>query len=84
MKLKIYTTYDSKAEAYLQPFFMSSRGEAIRAWQDVVNDQKTQFFKHPEDFTFFELGEYDAISGTIDTYKSKISLGTAVEFKKVI
>lgn len=81
MMLKIFTTYDSKAEAYLQPFFLPSRGEAIRAWQDVVNDQKTQFNKYPEDFTLFELGEFDSRSGTITT-NTKISLGNAIEFKK--
>lgn len=81
MILKIYTVYDSKVEAYLRPFFMQSRGEAIRAFTDAVNDQNTQFNKHPEDFTLFELGMYDDQNGGIEMHTAKVSLGTAVEFK---
>jgi len=79
---KVYATYDSKAEAYLQPFFMRARGEAIRGWTTVCNDPKTQFFTNPEDFTLFELGEYDEFTGTLIPHPAKISLGCAIEFKK--
>jgi len=82
MKSKIFTTYDSKAEAYLQPFFMGTRGEAIRGWQTVVNDPKTQFNKYPSDFTLFEIGEYDETTGEITAHTAKVSLGVALEFLK--
>lgn len=82
MKSKIFTTYDSKAEAYLQPFFMGTRGEAIRGWQTVCNDPKTQFNKYPSDFTLFEIGEYEETTGQIFPYEAKVSLGTAIEFLK--
>lgn len=81
MKLKMFCVYDSKAEAFMQPFFMNSTGEAVRSWQDVVNDPKTQFNKHPADFTLFELGEYDDSSGSIAMHNAKIPLGTALEHK---
>lgn len=82
MKTKMFTVYDSKAQAYMMPFFMNSRGEALRAWQDLCNDEKTQFGKHPEDFTLFEIGEYDQETGKITQTTAFISLGTALEFKK--
>lgn len=81
MKLKIYSVYDSKVEAYLQPFFLRSRGEALRAFQEVCSDPKSKFFKHGGDYTLFEIGEYDEISGLIESFKAKVSLGTALEFQ---
>lgn len=79
---KIYAIYDSKLEAYMQPFFMQSKGQAVRAFTDTVNDDKTQFWKHPEDFTLFELGEYDDSTGKVSSYATNISLGVALEYKK--
>lgn len=79
MKLKIFAVYDSAVGAYMQPFFMQSKGQAIRAWQDTINDSKTQFHAHPSDFTLFELGEYDDENGTFTNLPAKLSLGTALE-----
>lgn len=80
--IKVFTVFDTKAEAYLQPFFMQTRGQAIRAWSDSVNDEQTQFFRHPADFVLYEIGEYDELQGTIRMYDAKISLGVALEFHK--
>lgn len=80
MKLKMYTVYDSKAEAYKTPFFMQTKGLALRSWEDTVNDQQTTFYKHPGDFTLFEVGEYDDQTGEVVNWETKISLGTALEF----
>ena len=80
----VFTVYDQKAEAYLQPFFMAGRGEAIRAFADLVNEPGHMFNKHPEDFTLFLLGSYDEGKGTFDCNKSPASLGTAIEWYQTI
>lgn len=80
MKLKAFTIYDTKLEAYMQPFFMTSKGQALRAFSDTVNDQSTQFAKHPEDFTLFEIGEYDDSNAQLTSHKTPISLGLAIEY----
>ena len=59
MKQKIFTIYDSKAGAYLTPFFLHNEAMAIRIFQDCVNDIKHQFGKHPEDYTMFSVGSWD-------------------------
>ena len=51
MIVKVFGIYDSKAEAYLPPFFMKSKGEAIRAITAHVNDSQHNFCKYAEDFT---------------------------------
>ena len=80
MRLKIFTVYDSKAQAYMQPFYMQSTGQAVRSFDDTVNDHQHPFSKHPEDYTLFELGEYDDQSATFSMHEAKKSIGTAQEF----
>ena len=81
-KIKCFTVYDSKVEAYMNPFFLRTRGEAVRAWNDVVNDPSSAFNKHPEDYTLFEVAEYDEVTGVFENHKTPISLGVAVQFHK--
>jgi len=79
---KVFTIYDSKMEAYMQPFFMSQKGQAVRAFTDTVNDPTSQFNKHPEDFTLFEIGEYDDATGKFTNLQTPNSLGLALEYRK--
>lgn len=66
----------------MQPFFFKTQGEAIRAWIDVVNDQNTTFAKHPEDYTLFEIAEYNEEQGSFNNYQTKITHGVALEYVK--
>lgn len=81
MILKIFTVFDSKAEAYLPPFFLGSTGLAIRSFTDTVNGTDNNIAQHPEDYTLFELGEYDDANAIINQYSTPKSLGVAIEFK---
>jgi hypothetical protein len=78
---KVFSVYDCKAEAYLQPFFMMSKGEAVRGFSDLANDSSTSFYKHPEDYTLFEIGEYCTASGVLVPLDAHISIGKAIEYK---
>jgi len=82
MILKMFTVYDSKAEAYLPPFFMRSTGEAIRSWTQAINDQNSTFSKHPADFTLFMVGEFDDNACAINVLKAIENLGCAIEYKE--
>lgn len=82
MKSKVFTIYDSKMEAYMNPFLMATKGQALRAFTDNVNDPQSQLNRHPEDFTLFEIGEYDDHTGEYIMAKVKTALGVALEFKK--
>jgi len=81
MQMKMYTVYDIKVEAYLMPHFFRSRGEALRAYVTACNDSQTSFFKNPEDFLFYEIGDYDDSNATVTMLPIKFLLGTAIEFK---
>lgn len=77
---KIFSVYDRAANAYLQPFFMPARGLAIRAFTDLVNDEKNQFSKHPADYQLFELGSYDDNLGKLDCKDAPELIGSALDY----
>lgn len=56
---KVFTVFDQKAGMYLVPMFQVSRGVAQRLFLAAVKDREHEFGKFPEDFSLFELGEYD-------------------------
>lgn len=59
MIMNIYSVFDSAVGAYLPPQLMQSKGAAIRAVQDAVNDPQHQFARHASDYALFELGTWD-------------------------
>lgn len=78
---KIFTIYDSKADAFHQPFFSQTTASGIRAFEGVVNKPETPFHQHPADYTLFEIGSWNELDGTIDLHQAKVGLGTAIEFQ---
>lgn len=78
----MFCCYDAKAEYYMTPFLMNTRGEALRAFQDIANDPQSAICKHPEDFSLFEIGEYDSLTGRVENLIAPLSLGKALEFKR--
>lgn len=80
MKTLCFTIYDTKAEVYLPPFFVPTRGIATRAFADCVNSEDHQFSKHPHDYTLFELGEFFDHDASFLIKNAPKSLGNGVEF----
>lgn len=81
MKQIIFSIHDSKAEAYINPFFLPTEGLATRSFGDCVNDPNHQFYLNPADYTLFAIGEFDSDTGVIE-YQEKRSLGNGVDFKR--
>lgn len=79
--MKIFTVYDSKAEAHLDPFVARTAGEAIRRFAMAANTTDHNFYKHAADFTLFEIGTWEDRTGVITKHEAKINLGTALEHK---
>lgn len=77
----IYTVHDVKAETFMAPFFVPSRGLAIRAFEDCINSDDHHFGKHPADYTLFELGTFITDTGEFVIH-DRISVGNGVEFVK--
>lgn len=76
--LKIFTVYDSKAEAYLQPFYAQATGAAVRMFESAAKDPEHHFHKHAGDYTLFELGSFDEQTGKLEQLPNHINLGNAI------
>lgn len=81
--MKIFTVYDSKAAAYLTPFFCPNGAVAIRAFSSAARDQGHDFNRYAADYTLFEIGQWDPISANLNIYETKINLGMAAEYASV-
>lgn len=79
MKMYIYSIYDSKAEAYLRPFFSPSKGLALRSVLAALEDPNHDLAKYPGDFTLFELGVWDDATGLFEPHSAKLNLGVMLE-----
>lgn len=60
---KTYSVFDSKAKAYLSPFYSTTEGVATRMFSAAVEDAAHDFHKFAEDYTLFYLGDFDEETG---------------------
>lgn len=81
MKVLAFSVYDKAVEAYMQPFFMRSKGEAIRSWTQAVGDPKSNFCAHPEDYILFCVGAFEDGSGIFTVHEPE-KIITALELVK--
>lgn len=82
MRLLIFAVYDSKAEAYLRPFFAETKGLAIRSFSDAANDEKHEMCRHAEDYTLFQIGAFNVLKGLVEPLEVNVALGNALTFKR--
>lgn len=79
MKHKVFTIFDSKAQIYMQPFYMRADGEAVRAFRASLARPDHQFARDPGDYTLFAIGEFDDDSGRFYQSESFVNLGNGVQ-----
>ena len=81
---KLFVLFDCKSETYTAPTMNPSREQARRSFADAVNNveggQPSVLFFHPEDFTLFEVGEYNPATADISVYP-KIAVANGVDVK---
>ncbi len=80
MTEQIFTVFDSKTAAFLQPFFAPTIEAAIRMFRTIVNTEGHQFQMYPDDYTLFHVGQFHQESGAIVGNNTPVSLGLAVTF----
>lgn len=79
--LKVFIFKDEKSNSYGLPILYKTRGLFIRDIQDELMKGQTIWSKHPQDFSVFEVGEYDEQSGLIINYETKNCIGLVSDFK---
>lgn len=79
--MKIFTIFDSKAEAFLPPFTSRTNATAIRNFTAAANTEDHDFHTHAADYTLFQIGTFDEIRGlVIPRGNGSENLGTALQF----
>jgi len=79
---KIFTVFDSKAEAYLEPFTQPAIGSAVRMFESAANDPEHSFGKYPGDYGLFCIGEFDPKTGRVIAHQNPENLGLAQDYKR--
>lgn len=84
--MNIFSIYDSKADAYLQPFFSANSETAERELSSAVNNPGPQerpnnFYWYAEDYTLFLIGHFDENTGKIAAYDPR-SVINCLKLKK--
>jgi len=80
--MKVCAIYDAKAEAWLTPLFFQAVGQALRSFGDAVNQNDSDFGKHPEDYTLFLLGDFDNQTGVLSVQPTPVALALGNTLKR--
>lgn len=63
---------DRAVEAFQPVGCSRSEGEAIRGFQDIINNPQNQLiYNHPDDYDLYTLGHFDDHTGAIETHAPK-------------
>lgn len=76
---KAYIIYDCKSESYSPPMLHLAVGDALRAFTQAANAQDNQIGLNPEDFSIFEIGEYDERTGIFTSYENRTHIANALD-----
>lgn len=74
MKYILCSVRDVKSEVYGRPFCVTSVGQAIRSFDDEINNSREDniMFKHYGDFSLYQVGVYDDSTASIEVINPKI------------
>ena len=69
MENGIYLVYDKVAEHYHAPMYQLNDGVAMRMFRDACMDVDTKIGMHPEDFSLWKGGLWNAQTGAFEIYE---------------
>jgi len=81
---QIMSIYDSKVDAFLPPFYAQTKGQALRMFQDAVNQDGHTFNKHAADYTLFHIGSFDDETGWVEALMAFDNYGTGLQLQQAL
>lgn len=78
MRLTIFAIYDSKAAAFLQPFFAPNSDVAQRMVIQAAQDPSSTWALFGADYTLFQLGHFEDADGKFDIHAAYQSCGNVL------
>jgi len=82
MLVQIYNIYDTGPKVWRFPLFHICHRDFMDSWVESVNNPKSEFYKHPGDYTLFHIGEYDDVTCKFNMFDAPIRLSCAIEVLK--
>jgi Phage ORF5 protein len=82
MELGVFAVFDSKAQAYLQPFFSVNRGTALREFEGALQNREDRFYRFAEDYVLFELALWDQVKGSFQNVIPADPICRALDIKE--
>lgn len=76
---KVFSVKDHKVGIFMRPFFELHVGSALRSWEDACRQSDAPFNKYPNDFSLFQIGEFDDLTGEL-RMMDPVQLSSAREF----
>lgn len=61
----LFTVKDTESQTHIAPFVMKTKRDAIEGFRMVCNDEKTDYFKFPNDFMLMCIGKFDEKEGKV-------------------
>lgn len=83
MLLRAYSVFDSKAKAFIPPFFLQNDAMAVREFTNAVNDPGHKFHVNAEDYSLHSVAGFDDETGMIKAGMHPVLLVTALQVKRV-
>lgn len=77
---RIFGVLDEKLSVFRFKFFCQTDKAAEREFGDAVNNPKSVFSQHPEDFVLYCIGSFDSVSGLVEPVVPPIFLGRATDY----
>lgn len=71
--------HDSQAKAYNPPFNSRNAETAVRQFMDSIAKPGTVLADHPEDFTLYQAGTFDELTGRLERTDPPIKLASGVQ-----
>lgn len=78
MTLSIFSVHDSKAEAFITPFFAQNEAVGVRMFAAAANSDTSDFNRFAGDYTLFLLGYFEQDNAEFDLLDTPKNLGLAI------
>lgn len=75
----VFSVFDSKARLYAAPFLAPRREVAVRDFTRAARDPNIDISRFPEDYSLYELGEFDDESGAFHLHQQPDAVITAIQ-----
>lgn len=78
----VFSVLDVKSDLYGPPFYQAAVGQAIRAFTELANDERSSVSKYPGDYKLVQLGAFDDVTGRFEQLRDFQSFGMASDYVK--